>query len=328
VYLSALSTWAWGCATPSARYFAGEAQSCNDVLAAKSYADGHPSNEVGPEQQSELLADTAHCQAEAGSSDADVETLLLESLKLDPKAAGTADAERAALLANAGKLDEAEAKFQLAITEGFHDLDLVLSGKEFEKLRKAPSSEKLLVEMAAAEEPVAPRVRALAEKLGQNPVSMVVVEANPKYGVSTFTVWQGRVLESHYDEGNDETTVLLEELAVHTHEGEGEEHQHFETVWSPESGFVKQPHQHVDEVPEAHEEIEATGRLFGLRLKGFPREVVEAPDLEVVGYYIGRSPFFLKGEQGEAPTLDVVRAVPFNSGVHLGTPVAHEHGHE
>jgi hypothetical protein len=32
----------------------------------------------------------------------------------------------------------------------------------------------------------------------------------------------------------------------------------------------------------------------------------------------------LHGEEGEAPTLDVVRAVPFNSGAHYGSPVAHE----
>jgi hypothetical protein len=312
-----------GCATPGAKYFAGEAESCLDVDQARPYALQHES-ELTAEQRAELAVDSAHCQAEANKGD--IEPLLTEAIKLDPDAVGDADAERAALLAQQdGKSDEAVALFKQALSEHFADLDLVLTGGEFEKLVRIPALERPLLELAAQEEPVAPRVEALAEKLGQRPIPVVVAQANPKYGLNTFTVWRGRVLESHYDEDNDETAILLEEMLEHEHEGEGEEHQHYETVWTPDSGFTKMAHEHNHEHAEEHVEWEATGRLFGLRVRGFPRELVEAPDLEVVGYYLGMTPFVLKGTKGDAPTLEVLRAVPFNSGVHLGTEVAHSH---
>lgn len=309
------------CATPGARYFAGEAQSCDAVRAARPYAQAHP--ELSADQRAEALLDLAHCQAEAGKTD-EVEPLLAEAETLHVQARATADAERAALRFPAAP-EEAVALFKKALGEGFGDLDLVLSGKEFAALVEAPALERYLVALAAAAEPVEPRVAALAARLKQHPVSPVVVEANPAYGLNTFTLWRGRVLEAHYDADNDETTVLLEEVVAHAHPAGGAEaHQHAETVWTP-GGFVRRPHAHLaDEQAEERSEYEATGRLFGLRLAGFPRELVEAPDLEVVGYYTGRTPFAYRGEQGEAPTLQAVRAVPFSSGVHPGRAVAHE----
>jgi hypothetical protein len=105
--------------------------------------------------------------------------------------------------------------------------------------------------------------------------------------------------------------------------GQTAEEPHYQTVWTPEGGFTQVAHDHGSGQEEDHFEWEATGRLFGLRIKGFPRELVDAPDLEVVGYYVGTSTFQLNGQTDEAPTLDAIRAVPFNSGVHLGTQVAH-----
>ena len=255
-----------------------------------------------------------------------MQTLLLEAIKASARALGPADAERAALLAEKGEKDAALDAFKKALAEGYTDLDDVVEDAEFEKLLTLPELERAFVALAASEEPVAPRVQALADKLKQRPVTPVVVEANPDFGLNTFTVWRGRVLESHYDRDNDETTVLLEELAAHEHQGEGgEQHQHYEVVWTPGQGFIRQPHEHLHADAEQHIEYEATSRYFGLRVQGFQRELVEAPDFEVVGYYVGRTPFAYRGESGEAPTLEVIRAVPFNSGVHLGTPVAHEH---
>ena len=224
-----------GCATPGAKYFSGEAETCVDVDEAQPYAKQHEAD-LSTEQRAELAVDAAHCQAEAGKGD--IEPLLTEAITLDPEAIGDADAERAALLAQQeGKSEEAAAAFKKALSEHFEDLDLVLSGKEFEKLVRMPTVERPLLELAAQEEPVAPRVEALAEKLGQKPISVVVAWANPKDALNTFTVWRGRVLESHYDEDNDETSILLEEMLEHEHEGQGEEHQHYETVWTPDEHF-------------------------------------------------------------------------------------------
>jgi len=311
------------CASPGARYFAGDSRGCDDVRAARGYADEH--SEITPDQRADALIDAAHCEVKDGHPE-NVEPLLAEAVKTSPHAQGAADAERAALLAEKGDKDGALEAFKKAMAEGYTDLDDVVQDAEFEKLLALPELERSFVALAASEEPVAPRVQALAEKLKQRPVTPVVVEANPDYGLNTFTVWHGRVLESHYDRDNDETTVLLEELAAHEHDGGGDEaHQHYEVVWTPGQGFIRQPHEHLHADNEQHIEYEATGRYFGLRVQGFQRELVEAPDLEVVGYYTGRTPFAYRGEQGDAPTLEVIRAVPFNSGVHLGTPVAHEH---
>jgi hypothetical protein len=317
--LAALSLAA--CATPGSRYFAGDATGCDDFRAARTYAAEHP--ELSADVRAEALLDLARCEAEA-EKPGDVEPLLLEAETLAVKARATADAERAALRFAAAP-DEAVALFKNALGEGFADLDLVLDGKEFAGLVEAPALERYLLALAASADPVEPRVVALARRLKQHPVSPVVVDANPAFGLNTFALWRGRVLEAHYDANNDETTVLLEEVVSHAHPGAGREaHQHVETVWTP-GGFVRQPHAHLsDEQAEEQTEYEATSRLFGLRLAGFPRELVEAPDLEVVGYYSGRTPFDYRGERGEAPTLQAVRAVPFNSGVHPGRPVAHE----
>lgn len=308
------------CATPGGRYFAGEGRSCDDVRAARAYADAHA--EITNDQKADVLLDTAHCEVLAGAPQ-NVPALLDEAVKLDPKESADAQAERAALLAKDGKQEEAVAAFQAALDGGFSDFDQLMNWPEFEKLVAAPELERALVSLAAEDEPAEPRVLRLAEKLHQVPVTPVVVEANPDYGLNTFVFWRGQVLESHYDRDNNETAVLLEELVPHRHAGSGEKHLHFKRVWLPSQGYVQVPHADARDQSDAEVEYEATGRLFGLRVPGFPRELVEAPDLEVVGYYIGRTPFTYHGEDGDAPTLQVVRAVPFESGVHPGRPVAH-----
>jgi hypothetical protein len=106
-----------GCATPGAKYFSGEAETCTDVDEARPYAQQHEA-ELTSEQRAELLVDSAHCVAEAGTGD--IEPLLTEAVKLDPEAAGDADAERAGVLAQKeGQADAAVALFIKALSEGF-----------------------------------------------------------------------------------------------------------------------------------------------------------------------------------------------------------------
>jgi hypothetical protein len=306
------------CVTPGGRYFAGESESCRDVEEARAFAESHAAD-LTEKQHAELLVDHAHCLAETPDG-GPIEPLLVEAEKHSPEARGHAEAMRAAVAAQEGKVEEAEKHLEKAVELGFSDLELVLTGTEFEPLLKLPALEDELVHLAADEEPVEPRIQQLAVKLGQKPLSVVVSDANPKYALHTFTLWRGRVLESHYDEDNDETTILLEELLIHGHINHGR-HTHTERTWSPFGGYQRIQHTHVES--DLDEEDEATGRVFGLRMKGFPREVVEASDLEVVGYYVGHTPMVYRGERYDVATLDVVRAVPFDSGAHKGTPVSH-----
>lgn len=309
------------CATAGNRYFAGEGRSCEDVAAARVYQDTHPG--LSDAQKSDVALDTARCELLADGG-ADVGPLLDQAVKLDPKSAPDVDVERAAVLARDGKMEQAVTTFQGAVDAGFSDFEQLMNWPEFDKLIAAPELERTLVSMAAQQEPVEPRVLRLADKLHQVPVTPVVVEANPAYGLNTFVIWRGQVLESHYDAQANETAVLLEELVPHRHAGPGEAHLHYMRIWTPTAGYVRVSHRDAKTASsDAEVEYEATGRYFGLRVPGFPRELVEAPDLEVVGYYQGRSTFSYRGEEGEAPTLQVIHAVPFESGVHPGRPVAH-----
>ena len=205
----------------------------------------------------------------------------------------------------------------------------MLLDKEFDKLLTLPSAERILVEIASSEEP-GPTHHPVGTSAQAEPGVAGGGRRQPRLRRGDLRALAGEGDRIPLQRGDRRDLDLLEEVLAHSHTGEGDEdHQHEDIIWTPSNGFTRVAHEHLHLREEQHTEFEATGRFFGLKVKGFPRELVEAADSEVVGYYLGRDIFELEGKEGQAASLDVIRAVPFNSGAHLGTPVAHEgHGRD
>lgn len=309
-----MNRWSWlflllaGCATPGSRWFKGETVTCDEVAAAR-LSLAERSEPLSAPVEGRLLMDSAFCEAELGTREKS-EPLLTAALAKSAGLEAEAEAVRAALDGREGKLDEAAGHLDNAVLGGFDDLERVIGSPSFRSLLASPAHQRSLLALAAANTPLEPRVRRLAQVLGVEPVTPVVVGAHPSYGVGGFALWRGRVLESHYDADNDETVILLEELIPHAVSAEDDRASGL--VWTVERGIGRTHSTEAELLPgEVPVELKPTGRFFGIRPRGFPRAWVEATDLEVVGRYLGRSPFVYRGETGEAPTLDVVQALPF-----------------